>query len=409
MPYFQCVVASLSGKKQSLIKQAGTTDELIQSFTDNNGYLVSYEIINNSEPNHRLPWKQTCFSKNVVLEFTNIMSLLLSSGNTVASSLQLCRSIGLVQNQSKTKIGRLCDVISEGIVKGEQFFESLKRCGSSFPKLYTALVRIGEKTGTITEIFSRLSIYLNTSRTIKSKIFNALVYPFIVLTAAILGTIALLIFVLPRMVEIFSVFSNDTDITLAENINTMYRSVYIFLGFFSLLFLVIVAALILRKTSKSAAYYIDVLLLKAPFIGAFFTALETQDLFFAMELCERSNINAAESLREAATVVRNNAFAEAVNSVYQEIIKGEKISAAFLRNTIFPEYIGTWLTVGEQTGQARTVFHHIHNYFEQSIETTTSRLLNTLEPALILLVGLIILMLLVQFVLPLFSLYGAVL
>jgi type IV pilus assembly protein PilC len=317
----------------------------------------------------------------------------------------MCKTMGLAQNRTRGRISRLCNTLNEGIVKGEHFHECLKRCGSSFPKLYTALVRIGESTGTINEIFSHLAGYLTKSKSTWAKIHSALMYPLFVLISAIAGTAALVVFIVPRMAEIFAAFSADAAINLTGN---MYKSVYIVFGLLCFFTVLITICAVLKKVSKKAACYFDALLLKIPFLGSFLTALDSLDFFFAMELCGKNGMNAAESLAESTTVVRNNAYSVALKAVYNEIIKGEKISKAFSKNNIFPEYIGTWLTVGEKTGQAGTVFGTIRGYFEQNVETTTNRLLSSLEPILILLVGILVLLLLVQFVLPIFSLYGAI-
>jgi type II secretory pathway component PulF len=148
------------------------------------------------------------------------------------------------------------------------------------------------------------------------------------------------------------------------------------------------------------------ILLQMPFLGSFLTALESLDFCFALELCSRAGMNIDASLKEAQSVLRNRAYNQAIGMVRTAIIAGKSLSEAFLSQPIFPLIIGKWISVGEQTGEAEMVFVQLKNFFEESVDTFTDRFLSNLEPVLMLLTGLIIMLLVLQFVLPLFSLYG---
>lgn len=399
MPYYHCTVADLKGIHRDVVQQAGNEAELLQAFVGGPAFLLSYaEATLRSSRARRLR-----YSPELVLEFTEIMAALLAAENTVASALELCRSMS-GQNH---KLKNLCAVLLEGVRKGEGFHQSLSRCASSFPPLYQGLVRVGEKTGTIAEVFQRLAGYLATGKTVKHKIQGALIYPACVLGAAFAGSAAVLVAVVPRMVEIFSVFST-ADNTFADSIAGMYRTVYLMIGLLALAVAGVIVLLVIRR-SPTAALYFDKLVLRLPFVGSLVTAMDTLDLFFAMELCGKAGMNVADALAESQAVVRNRAYAQSATAVHEAVLRGEKISAAFADNKTFPPVVGTWLAVGEKTGQAALVFGRIRTYFEQAVETRSGRLLGLLEPVLILVAGIIVLLLIVQFVVPLYSLYGAVL
>jgi type II secretory pathway component PulF len=233
-----------------------------------------------------------------------------------------------------------------------------------------------------------------------------LFYPLFVLASALVGSVLILVFVMPRMAEIFSVFNTgDTVIDLKG----MYFSVYLLLtillcigaGFFFLL--------ALHRYSQKTAFAIDRIILRLPFIGPFFTALQSLDFCFALELCSRTGMNIVVSLEEAERVLRNTAYVHAVSEVRESVSAGGNISQSFLSHAVFPPVIGQWIAVGERIGKAEMVFFQLKNFFEESVESFTERFLSGLEPFLILLTGLVVLILVLQFVLPLFSLYGAVL
>jgi len=133
------------------------------------------------------------------------------------------------------------------------------------------------------------------------------------------------------------------------------------------------------------------------------------DFSFAMEMLTGAGINVHTALRETAAVVRNRAYGKALGEVYSMLLKGEHLSIAFGHFKEFPAYISTWIAVGERTGSVGPVFTQIRGYFQEDVDRMSERLMNLLEPCLILTVGIIVLIMILQFILPLFSLYGRLL
>lgn len=404
MPYYKCVVCDVAGKKQELLMQAGSIAELLEAYAGKNGFLLSYEETDAAALQTKSFLKKgKHFSREIIREFTGIMAALLASGNTVASSLELCGGMG---GSSGNKLAELCAFLLEGIRKGEHFSGCLTRCAHSFSPLYVALAGIGEKTGSTAEVFKRLGSYLATSKKIRTKVGGTLFYPVFVLASAMIGSVLILFFVMPRMAEIFSVFSAGGN---AVDMGGMYTSIYLLVSITLCMGAGIFFLTALHRHSRRAAVKVDTFLLRLPFAGAFLTALESLDFCFALELCSRTGMNVAASLGEAQKVLRNRAYAHAVATVKESVSAGGNLSEAFLSRSVFPLVIGQWIAVGEQTGETEMVFTHLRNFFEETVDSFTERFLGSLEPVLMLLTGLVVLFLVLQFVLPLFSLYGAVL
>jgi type II secretory pathway component PulF len=401
MPYYWCTVADSKGKKTRLLTRAGNQAELLEAYAAPDVFLLSF--VEAASPGNRRDGapRRSRFSAEQVREFTGMMAALLKAGNTVNAALELCRSLG-----AERALDRMCTALLEGIRRGERFAEALVRCAPSFSPLYRAMVGIGEKTGRTAEVFERLTAYLKTSQRIRNKVGGALVYPVLVLAAAAAGSALILVFVMPRMAELFAVFNAGG--AQGVDVSGMYATVYGTAAFFGFLAVATVLVLVLRGRSERAALALDGLALKLPFVGAFCTALESLDFFFALELCSSAGMNAAGSLEEAQAVLRNRFYARAVMKVRAEVQGGAQLSEAFFKPP-FPPVICRWIAVGEETGEAGAVFGHLKQFFEETVETATEKFLNGLEPVVILLTGLVVLALVVQFVLPLFGLYGAAL
>ncbi|MCL1812622.1 MAG: type II secretion system F family protein [Treponema sp.] len=403
MPYYRCVVCNATGKKQEILSQAGSIAELLEGYAGKNDFLLSYKETNPSTMREKSFFgKKKHFSKELVREFTGIMAALLASGNTVVSSLELCAGMN---GSYRGKLEELCTFLLEGIRKGECFSGCLLRCVSTFSPLYVALVRIGEKTGNTAEVFKRLNLYLATSKKIRTKVGGTLFYPVFVLISAVVGSVMILLFVLPRMEEIFSVFNTGGN---SVDIRGIYSSVYLLISIVLLMCASIFLMAILHHYSQRIATVMDGMLLRLPFVGIFFKALESLDFCFSVELCSRTGMNIAVSLGEAQLVLRNRAYAQAVSEVKVAAAAGSTLSLAFLSRSVFPPVIGQWIAVGEQTGEAEMIFTHLRNFFEETVDSFTEQFLNGFEPVLMLLTGMVVLLLVLQFVLPLFSLYGSV-
>ncbi|MCL2881013.1 MAG: type II secretion system F family protein, partial [Treponema sp.] len=133
------------------------------------------------------------------------------------------------------------------------------------------------------------------------------------------------------------------------------------------------------------------------------------DFSFAMEMLTGQGINVHTALHETSSVVRNRAYGKALTAVHSMLVKGEQLSRAFSLFGEFPPYVSTWIAVGERTGTVRPIFTQIREYFQEDVDRMSARLMNLLEPGLILLIGIIVLGMILQFIAPIFSLYGRLL
>jgi type II secretory pathway component PulF len=400
MPLYRCVVAAKAGKKTEVFRQAQSEEELVGAFSGAEEFLVSYRAADEEE----LYTTKRKFSKSVILEFTEIMAALLASGTTVRDCLRLCRSIS-----SSPVTGKLCEGLLAGITRGEAFHKALRMYGSSFSSLYQALVRVGEQTGSVAGVFSRLAAYLRSRRKMRGKIMNALLYPCFVLAVALLGSLAIIVIVMPKMAEIFSAFDTEGSGGIRTQLDNIYGMLWMSVGGIALFTGIAVFAFYFRKKSPTFALWVDGVLLRFPLLGSFVLSVQTLDFAFAMEMLTGGGITVANALVESSSVVQNRALRAAVFKVHERLLKGEKLSASFMAYREFPAYIGTWLTVGEKTGEVQQVFRQIREFFQADVDYTSEKLMTMLEPLLTVVVGMIVLFLVVQFVLPVFYLYGTVL
>ncbi|QQO10742.1 type II secretion system F family protein [Breznakiella homolactica] len=399
MAHYRCIIVGRDGKKTDTIREASSEKELIAACGSSGQFLVSYTVVEESE----LYRAKKHFRRDTILEFTEIMASLLQSGVTIQDGLDLCRSIAGGQ-----KTAELAEGLLQGVRRGVPFHRVLKMYAPSFSPLYQSLVRLGEKTGSVAGVFVRLGSYLRSERMLRGKLGNAMLYPMLILFIAAAGCLGILFYVMPRMSEIFSAFNTGSGDDLGLEIGRIYTSLWISLGFFAAVLAFAALVLIFRKKSPHFLLFTDRIILSLPVIGPFVRSVQTLDFSFAMEMLTGSGIVVSTALRESASVVSNRAFGRAIESVHGMLLRGEKLSAAFKAHGEFPEYIGTWIAVGERTGAVEPVFSQIREYFQGTVDHSSEKMMGMIEPVLTLLIGIIVLILVVQFVLPVFSLYGRI-
>ncbi|AEF84681.1 bacterial type II secretion system protein F domain protein [Treponema primitia ZAS-2] len=350
-------------------------------------------------------------SKNrerAVLEFTEMMEILLNSGLSIKDALEVLTVTG--QEASRGNRGAsLGKQLLEYIHKGASFAQAVNQLEEYFPPIYRGMIRVGNAAGSVERIFPRLRVYLSDQKKLREKVSAALVYPVLVLAVAFLGTLGLIFFVMPKMEQIFAGFGGDAGNTVRGNIRIIETGLII-PSF--LLTLILCILIVIRKNkggSSEINKLIDLHLLSMPLIGPYISSWETFNFSFAMEVLTGGGIAVENALGEAANLVSNSAYRLSLLKVRERVLNGGSLAAAFLKETALPSNLGHWVAVGEKAGKTDLVFSRIRSWFQEELEQRTSKFLLLLEPVLIIIIGLVILGLVVGIILPLFSIYGTIL
>jgi len=399
MALYRCTLADRSGERREVLREALSADEAAAACSGADSFILAVQAVDGSSRG-----RSGSFPAAVILEFTEMMGLLLEAGVSLKDALEVASSI--------TPRGRLRDLVTqllESVKKGDAFSRAVDEQGESFPPLYRGMVRIGERIGSVESVIPQLAAYLRERKMIRDKIAGALAYPLLVLVVVILGTIGIVVFLLPRMQELFAALGGAAALAMKARVATMTAlSRGAVLG-------VVAAALAsaaiaaLRRGGGRSALAIDRFLLRAPGLKNLFVPYEAQSFAFAMEALTRGGIPLELALSEAAAIAGNAAFRAAVLGAREAVLKGETLSSAFRSRKEFPEYIALWIALGEKSGQVERVFAQIGRYFRADIDRRSSRFMALVEPALILLVGGMVLLLVIFFIVPLFTMYGSVL
>lgn len=338
-----------------------------------------------------------------MLEFTQIMEQLINSGLSIKDALEISSLINKKNDNLETKIYKQ-------IQKGISFAEAVNQMTNVFSPVYRGIISVGDRIGSVEKIFPRLRLYLETQKKIKDKLMGALIYPIIVLVTTLLVFTAMIFFVFPKLKTMFMEFGGEASQLLETKIGHMETGfitvliIILFLIFLSLLFRILISRNNSIKTTK------DTFLLKIPAVGRFLSYLEALHFSFAMETLLSGGITIEDSISESLSVISNNAYKEALKDIRNRITRGESISHAFsIHENIFPDYMIKWMMVSEKSGKPEQVFSQLRNYFQNEIDLYTTKFMTLIEPALIILIGIFLVTLILNVIVPVFSLYGSIL
>ena len=400
MPTFRCSVADRSGVVREEVRIAEDENEAIRSFAGGDMYLISVEqiVIKRGSP------KRSRRSASAVLEFTEMMGLLVEAGLSLKDALELSGTM-----RTEGPLRALSDELLSAVRKGSSFARAVENAGDLFPPIYRGLVAVGDKVGSVERIFPRLASYLKERKALREKISGALAYPLLVLAISLIGTMGVVVFLLPRLESIFAGFGGQATENLKENIRFMNILLIGFTAFTVIAVAAIIIAVVARKKNDSFALALDRLILRIPYLGGFIVALETLNFSFAMETLASGGVPIESAIAEAARVVGNGAYKNALVRSRSAVLRGEPVSQAIAECPELPTYLSRWIAVGERSGQTEKVFSQIRTFYQGEVSRRTQKFMALVEPALIVLVGLILMAIVLLFIVPLFSMYGSLL
>jgi len=341
--------------------------------------------------------------RKLLLEFTTMMERLTSSGIHIKNALDICRRSWTEKKYNPAAL------LLEEIKKGKSFSQAVKAQESFFPATCIKLLEAGEMSGKLNEIFKELQAALDFKMRIRKKISSAAIYPSIVFSSVIICAVCMAAFIFPKLKDMFSQFN-------PESVNEINRSIGFIQTFISV-FIIILILLIpffyilkkLRKKHYSVKLKTDSLILKIPVLGKLVIFYETMNFAFIMETLCSGGISVKDSLNKAVQAGTNAAYKEEINSVHSDIIKGMQLSEAIMTKNIFPEQMKNWIASGEESGSSWSMFAKIRNYFEKELEYLLEKIMTFTEPAMTLLTGTFMIIMITAIILPVFSLYGTVL
>lgn len=313
-------------------------------------------------------------------------------------------SLGTISRQSENaSVRHVLGEVHNGVVEGQTLADAMRREPKSFPPIYRAMVSAGESSGSLPAIAERLADLMEKQSAIRGKIITALAYPAILALVALLVVVGLMVSVVPRIVEQFD--SSKTDL---PPITEIVIAISDFLaGYWWLIIAVLVAAvfaLILGLRNPDFRYRFDGMVLRIPFIGRLIRDVHAARLARTLATMVASRLPLLDGIQLTAKTVRNTVLRRAMDEIVERIRGGGSLSGALKNAGHFPPLLVYLTASGESSGQLDIMLERAADYLEREFENFTSTILSLLEPAIIVIMGGLVAVIILSILLPILQL-----
>ncbi|MEZ0470483.1 type II secretion system inner membrane protein GspF [Luteimonas salinilitoris] len=324
----------------------------------------------------------------------------------VAPLEEALRTIGA--QAEKPAVRRVLLSTHATLVEGFRLSEAMARQGNAFPPLYRAMVAAGEGTGALPEILERLADLLERQQQVRSRLTTALVYPAALALTALAVVVALMTFVVPKVVEQFDSMGRTLPWLTRAVIGV--SELMTGWGLVLLVLLALAAAgfvQLLRRPDFRLRF--DAMLLRAPLLGRLIRDVHAARLARTLAIMLASGLPLMEGLRTTARTVHNRVLRRATEDMADAIREGGSLSAAMRRAAVFPPTLLYMASSGESSGRLAPMLERAADYLEREFNTFTAAAMSLLEPAIIVAMGGLVALIVLSILLPILQFNSLVL
>ncbi|MET0370141.1 MAG: type II secretion system inner membrane protein GspF [Sphingobium sp.] len=290
-----------------------------------------------------------------------------------------------------------------GVLEGRRLADALGAEPGSFPPLFRAMVSAGESSGSLPTIMERLSDLMERQAVIRSKVLTAIAYPTVLAAFAVCVVAALMIFVVPRVVEQFDTVGQQLPLLTRLVMGT---SAFLAGYWWLLLILMGFGATAFWQAMKRDGfrYRFDAMMLRLPFLGRLIRDLHAARMARTLATMVASRLPLMEGLSLTAQTVHNRVLRRASEEIVESIRGGGSLSAALRRAGVFPPLLVYLAASGESAGRLDTMLERAADYMEREFDSFTAAALAMLEPIIIILMGGIVAVIILSILLPILQL-----
>jgi len=311
---------------------------------------------------------------------TSELSLLLDNGVKIDKALSI-----LAKAKVGTSTGVIVDSISSKINKGSSLADAFSDYPEHFDKLYVNLIKIGEETATLPEVFLGLSTNMKFKVALQQKISQSLAYPLVILSVCLMAIFFIFNFVVPNMATMFREQDNlpfYTALILAISDWLIAYQHFLYMFIAGLVF-----AIYVNWHNKKFKLYRENLLGNLPILNKLFVQTERIKFCSGVVLMLNAGIKIDSAVALACGNVKSSLLKKEIDFSLQQITHGEPIAQALSTSSLFPNFYLSLIEVGEQSGKLDSVFNEITTRSRTEFELSVSKVISIIEPVLILVMG----------------------
>lgn len=391
-----------SGRSIKGTMEGADEGAIVATLQEQGCFPIKVQKVLEGAPSSRQGWKGFAFAKRVpsslVATFTYELGSLLDAGFPIDKSLSM-----LAEAEQNPVFKEVVLDLCKGVQSGQTFAESLERHPRVFSQVYVNTVKAGEAGGALEAVLERLRKFMDETEKLKDDITSAMLYPLILTVAGGAAVIIMLAYVIPKFSLIFEdaggVMPLPTRVLLAVN------------GLFMSYWWAPVAAFTAavfearrRGRTETGRLALDRMKLKVPLAGPVLKKVVLSRFARTLGTLLQGGLPVLEALRVSISTMGNTFLQKEVQPVVEGVRRGRGIAAPLKEAGSFPPMAVHMLTVGEETGRLDEMLIRLADKYDREVSTSIKRLLSLLEPAIILVMAVIVGFIVISLLLAVFSL-----
>ncbi len=400
MPAFEYVAIKLNGRQERGVIEGDTARQVRQMLRDRGLTPLSVDEVREQKSEGRRLFSVggTRMSATELSLFTRQLATLVRSG------LPLDEALTAVAEQSEgRKVKRIALGLRSAISEGASLADGIAQFPSAFPPLYRATVEAGEQSGKLDNILERLADYVERRQEMQSKLLLAAIYPAILTVFAIGVVIALLTYVVPQVVGVFESIDQELPpltlglIAFSDFLRAHGLTLAGLLAGAGLLF-----AIGMRRDGFRRR--VHRMMLRLPLVGRLIRGANTARFTRTLGILTNSGVPILDAMRIGAQVITNQPMRDAVETAARKVREGATLYRSLSESRLFPPITLHLIGSGEASGKLDEMLDRAAENQEREVGTLVAALMGVLEPALILVMGGVVLLIVLAILLPIFNL-----
>ncbi len=345
-----------------------------------------------------LSLKRKKVSDKQFMIFNQELAALIHSGLPLLRSLEL-----LMERVDNVEFSVILENVYQKVKSGTSLSESFSTYPEVFPRVYTASILAGEKSGTLEQVIRRYLTYMKISIAIRTKVVSSMIYPALLLLLSF-GVIGVLVgYVIPKFTEFYSGFGGNLPV-----VTKVLIGVAGFVRSNSVLIAIVVVGSLLAfriyiKTSEKARIAVDRLKLRVPYIGALWTKFSISQLMRTLHTLLAGGIPLVNAIDVAASAVGNTLISKRLENVSQHVKEGDTLWSSLQQTNLITHMAIEMVKVGEETGSLEEMLRNISDFYDEEIDTSLTNVLSIIEPVMLIVMGMVIAVILLAMYYPLFT------
>lgn len=326
---------------------------------------------------------------------------ILRAGVSVASVLSM-----LGQQTGNKKLRAAIREMQADVEKGESLATSMRRHPKIFPAILVNMVAAGESSGNLEESFRQMELYFDRSKRTKSKVTSAMIYPCVLIVVMIVVLIVMMTKIIPNFLKTFE----EMDAELPKLTQGVMAVCEWFESWWWVPLLVlaalIVGGVLFHRTNKGKHFF-GWLARKTPVVGNLTVKTACATFCRTMEVLIGSGLTLTDSMDLAASNMGNIYYLEAIRDARGMVAEGTPLRESLVRTGIFPPMVSNLVGVGEETGDLQSMMGKVADYYDEEVEEATKKLLNLMEPAIIIFMAVFVVIIVLAIYLPMINMTKA--